>query len=57
MLHPLEEMASKYRRGLVSLVLFDSGGNLESGVPRAKARGYSRCFEGRNPPKHTLLGS
>jgi len=30
MLHPLEEMASEYRRDLVSSVLFDSGRNLES---------------------------
>jgi hypothetical protein len=30
MLHPLEEMASEYRRDLVSSVLFDLGRNLES---------------------------
>ena len=28
-----------------------------SGAPRAKARGSSTCFIGRNPPKHTLLRS
>ena len=28
-----------------------------SGAPRAKARGSSTCFVGRNPPKHTLLRS
>jgi len=27
------------------------------GAPRAKARGSSTCFVGRNPPKHTLLRS
>ena len=30
---------------------------LASGAPRAKARGSSTCFVGRNPPKHTLLRS
>ena len=31
--------------------------NMIGGAPRAKARGSSTCFVGRNPPKHTLLRS
>jgi hypothetical protein len=30
---------------------------VKCGAPRAKARGPSTSFVGRNPPKHTLLRS